>query len=134
MDEKGVQYCPYLAKAELLHTISTVQANICFFFPKWSTPYGLIRTRYLNCSQNGRNHPHHPTPDENHFRFIKEIADKIAVPLGFIFNLSFMRAEISERWKEAYVTPFPKNRLTPILVSLDLLVLPHLSHESSKKL
>ncbi|EYC13094.1 hypothetical protein Y032_0045g1264 [Ancylostoma ceylanicum] len=48
------------------------------------------------------------TPDDVPFVFIKEMACEITGPLTFIFNLSFMRAEVPKKWKHSLVTPVPK--------------------------
>ncbi|EYB91618.1 hypothetical protein Y032_0204g1899 [Ancylostoma ceylanicum] len=48
------------------------------------------------------------TPDGIPLSFIKEVAPIIAGPLAYIFNLSFMRAEVPSKWKVSYVTPIPK--------------------------
>ena len=48
------------------------------------------------------------TPDGIPYCFIRKIAAEIASPLEIIFNLCFMRTQIPDRWKEAYVFPLPK--------------------------
>ncbi|EYC06910.1 hypothetical protein Y032_0073g764 [Ancylostoma ceylanicum] len=50
------------------------------------------------------------TPDGIPLSFIKNIAHAIAGPLELICNLSFMRAEVPDRWRHALVTPIPKKK------------------------
>ncbi|EYC39859.1 hypothetical protein Y032_0638g971 [Ancylostoma ceylanicum] len=40
--------------------------------------------------------------------FIKNVVHLIAYPLEHIFNLSYMRSEVPERWKRSFITPIPK--------------------------
>lgn len=48
------------------------------------------------------------TPDHIPLSFFQAVAEVIATPLEFIFNLSFMHAKVPRRWKMSYVTPLPK--------------------------
>lgn len=48
------------------------------------------------------------TPDHIPLSFLQAVAHLIAGPLEYLYNLSFMRAEIPLRWKTSYVTPLPK--------------------------
>ena len=48
------------------------------------------------------------TPDHIPVAFFKSVAHIIVGPLEYLFNLSFMRAEVPSRWKMSYVTPIPK--------------------------
>ena len=48
------------------------------------------------------------TPDHIPLSFLKNVAISIVKPLEYLFNLSFMRAEVPSRWKVSYVTPILK--------------------------
>ncbi|EYB82716.1 hypothetical protein Y032_0352g3250 [Ancylostoma ceylanicum] len=48
------------------------------------------------------------TPDHVPFSFIRNVAPYLVSPLSYLFNLSFMRAEVPSRWRMSYVTPILK--------------------------
>ncbi|EYC26747.1 hypothetical protein Y032_0010g946 [Ancylostoma ceylanicum] len=48
------------------------------------------------------------TPDFIPFPFIKKVTPFIGFPLEYIFNLSYMRGIVPDRWRHALVTPIPK--------------------------
>ena len=51
-----------------------------------------------------------PGPDGQHPRVLKEIADTIAYPLWYIFNLSLKTGKIPDAWKLATVSPIFKKK------------------------
>ncbi|KAK6034583.1 hypothetical protein COOONC_27921 [Cooperia oncophora] len=48
------------------------------------------------------------TPDFIPFKFIKMVLNHLLYPLEHLFNLSYLRAEVPDRWKHSLVTPVPK--------------------------
>ncbi|KAK6061270.1 hypothetical protein COOONC_01067 [Cooperia oncophora] len=52
------------------------------------------------------------TPDFIPFKFIKMVLNHLLYPLEHLFNLSYLRAEVPDRWKHSLVTPVPKKAPT----------------------
>ena len=55
-----------------------------------------------------------PTGSDNlDGKLLRTIADDIATPICHIFNLSLLESVFPEAWREAKVTPLPKNSKAP---------------------
>ncbi|KAK6042686.1 hypothetical protein COOONC_19809, partial [Cooperia oncophora] len=57
------------------------------------------------------------TPDFIPFKFIKMVLNHLLYPLEHLFNLSYLRAEVPERWKHSLVTPAFDRVPIPLLIS-----------------
>ena len=49
-----------------------------------------------------------PGPDDVHSKFLKNLADKLVIPLSFIFTNSYNLATFPSVWKKSYVCPIYK--------------------------
>ena len=64
-------------------------------------------------------------PEEWPILSLKECAQQLSIPLSILFSKSFNSSSLLTTWKEAFVTPIYKKVITHLLVTIDLLVLPH---------